>query len=159
MIGGRAGDLINRGSDIIGARFQDQTPEWRKEHENAFAAAQEEVKDQFHKCPSCGLMVCHDCWNEEEGLCIGCAPREAAYVAKARNEAMRRNIDEAAENAKVWNGKLEKRITICPKCGKPSGDGKFCGSCGARLDSGKCPSCRADVPEGNKFCGECGEKL
>lgn len=58
---------------------------------------------------------------------------EQIYVAKARAEAMRRNIDEAGQTATVWSGKLESKTTICPNCGKPAGSGKFCNNCGNKL--------------------------
>ena len=47
----------------------------------------------------------------------------------------------------------------CPRCqhDNPSGV-KFCGECGARLESA-CPVCRASNPPGNKFCGQCGASL
>ncbi|MBR2742814.1 MAG: zinc ribbon domain-containing protein [Clostridia bacterium] len=162
LLGGRAGDLgsmLERGSDMLGGRFNDQSPEWRKEHERAFDAAQREVRPNFKKCPSCNTWVCADCWNDEEGLCVECAPREASYVAQARNRAMRRNIDEAADTATVWQGKLEKRTTVCPKCGKPAGEGKFCNNCGAPLGTQRCPNCGAQVALGLKFCGECGSPM
>lgn len=103
--------------------------------------------------------MCSECWNEEEGLCTDCAPREASYVAQARSRAMRRNIDEMADNATVWQGKLETRTTLCPQCGKPAGNGKFCNSCGAPLGTNRCPSCGAEVALGLKFCGECGSPM
>ncbi len=162
MLGGAAGDIgyaLERGSDAIGGRFEGQSPQWRKEYESAFDAAQDEVRPQFRKCPSCNKWVCPDCWNEDEGLCTDCAPREASYVAQARNQAMRRNIDEAAETAQVWKGKLETRTTVCPECGKPAGNGKFCNNCGAPLNVQKCPSCGASVASGLKFCGECGSPM
>ena len=91
--------------------------------------------------------------------CTNCAPREASYVAQARNQAMRRNIDEAAETATVWQGKIETRTTVCPKCGKPAGNGKFCNYCGAPLGTQRCPNCGAEVALGLKFCGECGSPM
>ena len=162
MLGGAAGDIgyaLERGSDAVGGRFSGQSPQWRKEYEVAFDQAQEEVRPQFLKCPSCNKWVCPDCWNEDEELCTECAPREAGYVAQARNQAMRRNIDEAAENAQVWKGKIETRTTICPECGKPAGNGKFCNNCGAPLNVAKCPNCGARVAAGLKFCGECGTPM
>lgn len=162
LLGGKANDLgwaLERGSDVLGNRFGGESPEWRKEYEQAFDNAQEEVKAMFQKCPACNKWVCSDCWNEDEGLCTDCAPREASYVAQARNQAMRRNIDEAAETATVWKGKLENRTTVCPSCGKPSGGGKFCNYCGASLSLNKCPSCGASVAQGLKFCGECGAPM
>ena len=117
FLGGKAGDLgwaLERGSDLLGGRFSDQSPAWRKEQEKAFDEAQEEVRSHFRKCPACNKWVCEDCWNEDEGLCTDCAPREASYVAQARSKAMQRNIDEAAESATVWQGKIESRTTVCP---------------------------------------------
>ncbi len=158
-VGGDIGNAIDRGSSFVGSKFESDSPQWRKEQEAAFDAAQEEVRPLFKKCPSCNSWVDADCWNEDEGLCIQCAPRESSYVAKARNEAMRRNIDEAAETATVWKGKLETRTTICPECGKPAGNGKFCNNCGAPLAVNKCPNCGARVAIGLKFCGECGSPM
>ena len=162
FLGGKAGDLgwaVERGSDFLSSKLDSQSPEWRREQEQAFDEAQEEVRSQFRKCPACNKWVCPDCWNEDEGLCTDCAPREASYVAQARNQAMRRNIDEAAETATVWQGKIETRTTICPKCGKPAGTGKFCSNCGAPLGTQRCPNCGAEVPLGAKFCGECGAPM
>ena len=162
LLGGRLGDLgwaAERASDVIRDRLDQSSPQWRREQEAAFDAAQEEVRPYFRKCPSCSKWVCEDCWNEDEGLCVDCAPRESSYVAKARNEAMRRNIDAAAETATVWHGKIEARTTICPNCGKPAGNGKFCNECGAPLSLNKCPTCGANVPLGMKFCGECGSPM
>ena len=144
---------------MVRNRMEDRSPQWRREQEESFDAAQEEVKGQFTKCPSCNNWVCSDCWNEEEGLCIACAPRESTYVAKARNEAMRRNIDEQAETATVWHGKIESRTTICPHCGKPAGQGKFCNNCGQPLSLLKCPQCGAQLQQGTKFCSECGHPV
>ena len=159
LFGGLVGDVVSRGGDLLGNRNVYDTPEWRKEQEKAFDEAQEEVRPQFRRCPSCNLWVCSDCWNEDEGLCTTCAPREASYVAKARNEAMRRNIDEAAETATVWQGKIETRTTVCPSCGKPAGNGKFCNYCGTPLGTNRCPNCGAQVALGLKFCGECGSPM
>ncbi len=162
FLGGKLHDLgwaVERGSDIIRDNLSNQSPQWRKEQEAAFDDAQEEVKPHFTKCPSCQKWVCVDCWNEEEGLCVECAPRESSYVAKARSQAMKRNIDEAAEKATVWTGKIESRTTVCPKCGHPAGSGKFCQSCGAPLGLQKCSNCGAGVALGIKFCTECGSPM
>ena len=156
---GNLGSAIESGADMVRNRMEDRSPQWRREQEESFDAAQEEVKGQFTKCPSCNNWVCSDCWNEEEGLCIACAPRESTYVAKARNQAMRRNIDEQAETATVWHGKIESRTTICPHCGKPAGQGKFCNNCGQPLSLLKCPQCGAQLQQGTKFCSECGHPV
>ena len=162
FLGGIAGDLgraAERGADALRGRSGQDSPQWRKEHEAAFDKAQEEVKPMFRKCPSCNKWVCSDCWNEDDGLCTECAPRESGYVAKARNEAMRRNIDEQAESSTVWHGKIETRTTVCPNCGKPAGTGKFCNHCGTPLGTNRCPNCGAQVALGLKFCGECGSPM
>lgn len=162
FLGGKASDLgwaLERGSDVINSKFGGESPQWRQEYEQAFDNAQAEVKPEFKKCPACNKWVCADCWNEDEGLCTDCAPREASYVAQAHSRAMQRNIDEAAETATVWKGKLESQTTVCPSCGKPSGSGKFCNHCGAPLSLNKCPNCGAQVAQGLKFCGECGSPM
>lgn len=162
LFGGVAGDLTNmveRGLDTIGSNLDSQSPQWRKEQEAAFDAAQDEVRSFFRKCPGCNAWVCDDCWNVDEGLCIECAPRESAYVAQARNQAMRNNIDAAAESATVWHGQIESRTTVCPSCGQPAGTGKFCNNCGAPLAMNKCPNCGATLALGVKFCGECGSAV
>lgn len=159
LLGGKAHSLgwaVERGTDALRGRTADYGPAWREEQEESFDRAQEEVRQYFTKCPSCNKWVCADCWNEEEGLCIDCAPRESAYAAQARNRAMRRNIDNAVDNTVVWHGELETRTTICPECGQPAGSGKFCNNCGAPLSMAKCPNCGAPLTPGLKFCGECG---
>ncbi len=47
----------------------------------------------------------------------------------------------------------------CPRCqhDNPAGQ-KFCGECGARLESA-CAACGAANPPGTKFCGHCGAPL
>jgi len=47
----------------------------------------------------------------------------------------------------------------CPRCQHENPSGvKFCGECGARLESA-CSACGASNPPGNKFCGQCGASL
>ena len=47
----------------------------------------------------------------------------------------------------------------CPRCQHDNPAGvKFCGECGARLESA-CVACGASNPPGNKFCGQCGAAL
>ncbi len=162
MFGGALHDIgwgLERGGDVLSERFQGMSPEWHKEHELAFERAQNEAQQHFHRCHNCHKWVCDSDFNEDEGLCVECAPRQEIYVAKARSEAMRRNIDEAAETATVWKGDLERKTTICPTCGKPAGTGKFCNNCGANLSLNKCPACGASVAQGVRFCGECGHKM
>ncbi len=191
LLGGRlssVGYSLERGGNVLSERFEGMSPEWQKEHEGAFERAKNEAQEHFHRCHSCRKWVCDACYNEDEGLCTECAPRQEVYVAKARADAMRRNIDETAQGATVWQGKLESKTTVCQTCGKPAGNGKFCNNCGASLAlaacpqcgaknaqtvrfcnncgasmkapvAAKCPSCGFENPPGTKFCGECGTKL
>ena len=47
----------------------------------------------------------------------------------------------------------------CPRCKHENpAEVKFCGECGARLES-VCPACGASNLPGNKFCGQCGVAL
>ncbi|MDR0964403.1 MAG: zinc ribbon domain-containing protein [Clostridium sp.] len=162
LLGGRARDLgyaAERGSNILSERFEDKSPEWQKEHEKAFLRCQNEAKEHFHRCPSCNKYVCDHCFNEDEGMCTDCAPRQEIFVAKARAEAMKRNIQSAGETATVWQGKIESKTTICPSCGKPAGTGKFCNNCGASMDLKTCPKCGAKNSLAVRFCNNCGNNL
>ena len=162
LLGGRlsnVGNAAERGGNILGERFEGMSPEWQKEHEQAFGQAQNEARRHFHRCPNDNKYVCDHCWNEEAGLCTDCAPRQEVYVAQAFAAAMRRNIDEAGQLATVWKGKIESKTTICSVCGKPAGTGKFCNNCGASMELKVCPDCGAKNAQNVRFCGNCGHSL
>lgn len=162
LFGGALGNLgysLERGGDILSERFDGMSAEWQKEHEQAFIRAQNEAQQHFHLCHGCHRWVCASCFNEEEGMCTDCAPRQNTAVAKAKAQAMQRNLEEVAAEQTVWSGKLESKVIVCPICGKPAGTGKFCQNCGASLQTKKCPGCGAAVADGMRFCGECGTKL
>ena len=72
---------------------------------------------------------------------------------------MVREIEEKAEAAEVFSGKIESKTIKCPVCGKPSGEGKFCNNCGANLSMNICSECGNQVAKGVKFCGECGTRV
>ncbi|MCL2696016.1 MAG: zinc ribbon domain-containing protein [Clostridiales bacterium] len=162
LLGGRMSNIgyqAERGTNILSERFEGRSPEWQKEHERAFERAQNEAQQHFHRCHSCYKYVCDACHNEDEGLCVGCAPRQEIYVAKARADAMRRNIDEKAQAATVWQGELESKTTVCPTCGKPAGTGKFCNNCGASMDLNTCARCGAKNAQAVRFCNNCGNPM
>ena len=162
LMGGRISNMgwaAERGGRVISDQFSQMSPEWKKEHERAFEYAQNEAQAHFHRCHSCHKYVCDACHNEDEGLCVSCAPRQEIYVAKARSDAMRRNINDTASNATVWKGKLESKTTVCPTCGKPAGTGKFCNNCGASLALLVCPSCGKENAQSALFCNHCGAKM
>ncbi len=150
---------IDRSADVISERFQGMSPAWHKEHEKAFEEAQNEAKGHFHRCPKCTKWVCENCWNEQEGLCIECAPRVNVEVAAAKAAMTKEQIWKKAAETTTFTGKVESKVTICPVCGKPAGNGKFCVNCGAPLEMIKCPKCGAENPPGTNFCGNCGAKL
>lgn len=152
------GSSLERGTNAISAKFNGMSPEWHKEHEAAFELGQNEAKGHFKRCPKCNKWHCEACWNEQAGLCVGDAPRENVEVAAARAQKMVKDIGAAAEATPVFTGKVDARQTLCPKCGKPCGEGKFCGNCGATLEMPKC-SCGATNQPGTNFCGGCGRKL
>ncbi len=159
LAGRSGGYTIERGTDAIGQRFEGMTPEWHKEHESAFVIAQNEAKGHFRRCPRCHKYVCESDWNEQEGLCTEDAPRESTEVAAAKAEKMVADIKQKAENTQVFSGEITSRQTLCPQCGKPAGQGKFCNNCGAPLGLKICPKCGAKNPPTTSFCGECGSKI
>jgi len=150
---------IERGTDILAERFRGMSPEWQKEHDQAFQDAQNEAKEHFHRCPKCKKWVCPTDWNEQEGLCVDDAPRQAVEVAAAKAKKMVKDIESAAEMTTAFSGEVKSRQTLCPKCGKPAGEGKFCNNCGAPMDLIKCEKCGAESPAGTRFCGNCGAKI
>ena len=162
LVGGRGyslGYAADRGVDALTGRFEGKSPEWMKEHEQAFEHAKNEAMQHFHRCPNCNQYACDQCWNEDAGLCTKCAPRQEIYVAQAHAKAMQRNIDEAGKEATVWQGEIESKVTICPVCGKPAGSGKFCNNCGASMEMKECPKCGAKNALTVKFCNNCGTNL
>jgi hypothetical protein len=150
---------LEKGADVIGERFRGMSPEWHKEHEAAFELAQNEAKGHFHRCPRCKKYVCDNDWNEQEGLCVNDAPRVNVEVAAAKAQKAVDDIRAKAASTQIFTGEIESKQTICPQCGKPAGEGKFCGNCGADLSLAKCPKCGAQNAVGTNFCGECGTKL
>jgi membrane protease subunit (stomatin/prohibitin family) len=158
-VGGTAGWAAGSGAGAMAGKFDGMSPAWHKEHEAAFEKAQNEAKGYFKRCPRCKRYVCESDWNEQEGLCVDDAPREAVEVAAAKADKMVSDIREKAGKTTVFAGEIKTKQTICPECGKPAGTGKFCSNCGAPLDVLKCPKCGAESPIGTKFCGECGTKF
>jgi hypothetical protein len=162
LVGGVAGRVGHAGSqagNVASQQFEGKSPEWHKEHENAFEKAQNESQRHFHRCPGCNSYACDQCWNEDATLCTKCAPRQEVAVAQAHASAMKRNIDDAGSKATVWQGKIESKTTMCPSCGKPAGAGKFCNNCGGSMDQKECPKCGAKNATAVRFCNNCGENL
>ena len=147
------------GANALAQKFQGMSPEWHKEHEAAFQVGQNEAMGHFQRCPKCRKWVCETDWNEQNGLCVEDAPRAAAEVAAAKAQKMVQDIKDKASQTQVFTGNIESKQTICPQCGKPAGEGKFCNNCGATVGLLKCQKCGAQTQVGTKFCGECGNKF
>jgi len=153
------GYSLDRGTDVLGDRFDGQSAAWQKEHQQAFERAQNETKGRFNRCPKCTTWVCDNCWNEAVDLCIDCAPREGVEVASARAEKMVEDIREKADETQVFTGEIDEGQTLCPQCGKPSGEGQYCSNCGASLEFVDCPECGETIDPDANFCNECGARL
>jgi len=124
-----------------------------KERDSAYEKAVNEATAHFHKCSHCGNWTCGHCWNEIAGLCEGCAPDadEAAAKAAADNRVQHRLSEVASSQATAV------AMVTCPVCGKESGGGKFCMSCGgATTAKVACKKCNAPLLATARFCGECG---
>lgn len=150
---------VRRATRAAGNKLGGMSPEWHKEHENAFEQAQNEAKGHFYRCPKCNKWVCETDWNEEEGLCVKDAPRTNVEVASARAEKRSRDIHKKAGETQVFTGDIEGKQTICPRCQKPTTEGNFCNNCGANLSLLKCEQCGTESPTGTRFCSECGNRL
>ncbi|MCX7774279.1 MAG: hypothetical protein N2376_14340 [Clostridia bacterium] len=125
----RTGYGVERGADVLSERFEGMSPEWHKEHERAFEMAQNEARGHFHRLsqmpsmgrqwavngPSMGRQwVCKSDFNEEEGLCVECAPRMNVEVVHARSQKMVEDIRNKAANTTVFDGKIESKQVTCP---------------------------------------------
>jgi len=153
------GHQAERGSSILSERFHGMSPEWQKEHDKVFESSQNEARGRFTRCPRCKRWVCENDWNEQEGLCVEDAPRMNVEVAAARADKMVEDIRDKASKTNVFDGEIETKQTICPQCGKPAGEGKFCNNCGASLSLVECSRCGAKNSAASRFCGECGNKI
>lgn len=143
-------NAVNRWGDNIGFKTSQLQPFTRNYEDNSSESG-------FQFTFYCD--ICEADWNEQDNLCVECAPRENVELTAIRAERMVDEMREKAENANVFKGNIERRQTLCPECGKPSGEGKFCNNCGASISLTKCPNCGNKVSIGTRFCGECGTKL
>jgi membrane protease subunit (stomatin/prohibitin family) len=161
------GNFFEGGDRIASSTDEAQRMTASKAHDEAFAEATEEIRPSFIQCPRCTNWVCKEkCWNDEKGICKGCAPDVGVEMAAAQ---VARTVEEIHAHAEVaaedlpskvdWKSKRIK--ASCPKCATPlPGNVKFCPNCGENLYTGKkCAHCEADLSPGAKFCLECGEKV
>ncbi|HXW67059.1 MAG TPA: zinc ribbon domain-containing protein [Thermoplasmata archaeon] len=158
---GSGGSGLSSASSMAGtaSQFRGMSADWHKEHDNAFQQAVNEAKPHFQKCPRCNQLVCSADWNNEAGLCTHDAPSLAAETQAAKAQVRVEQMQAQVRSQSQFDGDTSDRSTICPKCGKPSGAGKFCNNCGAPLGFRECPSCHHQNPPTVNFCGDCGAKL
>ncbi|MDD2773455.1 MAG: zinc ribbon domain-containing protein [Elusimicrobiales bacterium] len=50
-------------------------------------------------------------------------------------------------------------LTVCPKCGKRAGKGKYCAHCGFLMAIATCYKCGSPIITDGKFCTNCGTSL
>jgi hypothetical protein len=158
-----------------------------KAHDDAFAAAVEEAKVNFHQCTRCGRWVCPEvCWNAAASLCEECAPNYeeefAASHARAKLEAAREQLDARARETDYTsatdmsagaafqapahaaaNPSSEAHVpaggVACASCGTVT-NSKFCPECGHAVNQKlKCTGCGCELAGRPKFCKECGTRI
>jgi len=161
--------FLSRGLDFFGARKTsdgvdilsggNRSAEWEAEHDEAFKEASNQAMKYFTNCPKCKSYVCETCWNDERGLCVSCAPLIGVEMSATKAGVEIQQMREQVGEMEVFSGDTSDRQTICPKCGKPAGSGKFCTNCGAQLGSRTCQKCGASVGVDQKFCSNCGSKM
>ena len=152
---GLFGGIFGKARDAMG---HVRSAGWSKARDVAMRNAVEQAKEHFHRCPRCANHVCDNCWNEDEGVCIGCVPRLDPELASIRREAkIQKAREEAYARASVSDDDLKERVVSCRECSAPVGRAKFCPECGAAVSLTKaCVGCSAEIPTSAKFCPECG---
>lgn len=139
---------------------------WEKAHDQAFAAAVQEMQPSFIQCPRCSSWVCREkCWNNNKGLCKHCAPdlgveMSAAQASKSVEEIWA-HAAMAEEDKKLSTENWREVIRAsCPACEAPlPKNTKFCPECGEKLQMTKhCGECGVKLTGEVKFCPECGTK-
>jgi hypothetical protein len=117
------------------------------------------------------------CWNNEAGLCEGCAPnlqeemaaahaqaKAGAAAGQLRDKAAKVNyvegIDMSAGSVLRAPGPATAAEDTCTSCGAAMAKNvHFCPQCGTARAPGGCPGCGATIQANTKFCGQCGAKL
>ena len=140
-------------------QYKNMSADWHKEHDQGFLQAVNEAKVHFKKCPKCKQFVCADDWNDEAGLCTNDAPSLTTELQAAKAQTRVDQMKEHVKTQTLYDGDMTDRTTLCSKCGKPAGAGKFCQNGGNPLGFVNCPKCNHQNQVGAGFCSECGNKL
>ena len=170
---------VSRGLDAAGSLFggifgqaanlseRAQSATWEKAHDEAFIKAARELAPDFMQCPRCSSWVCRKkCWNDQKGLCKGCAPDMGVEMAAAQASRTVEEIwahsqmaeeDRSMLTTESWRAGIR---ATCPSCNAPlASNVKFCPECGAKIQAETtCAQCGAKLQPGTKFCPECGTK-
>ncbi len=145
---GRASYAADRAQDIADRNARD----------GALKQACNEIMPLFKRCPRDSRWVDETCWNEQRGLCTGCAPKLQGEMEAERSNVEIQQMRDQMRQQTVFNGDLSAKTTECPNCGKPVGTEKFCGNCGTPLGMAHCTQCGNELAAGARFCGNCGAK-
>ncbi len=140
-------------------------------------AAWNQVKANFHECPTCKRIICPSDWDPQNGLCADDSPRKAD-MARAQAEqagamvqgfANAFGLGDAVKHAADAAQKASTLMPHCPTDGKPFPVGtKFCPEHGVALvmsaapastKMAKCPVDGEEFPAGVKFCPNHGKEL
>lgn len=149
LVGGEWGRRASEiGYDAMWMQDGNRGPAWDKALQNAV----EEMRPHFSQCHRCGEWVCGPvCWNDERGVCTGCAPKLdqeiAGLQARAQVDQLQDKIRQVDWTPGVVYG--QPVIARCPSCANDTGGGKYCQHCGTPL---------AAAPEAARFCGQCGTR-
>jgi hypothetical protein len=172
---GTAADLLHTAGNLFGGLFGRmgegahaiQRAVGGKAHDEALRLAVEAGQKHFHQCTRCGKWVCPEvCWNEQAGLCEGCAPdaEEELAAQKAQATAEQIAVKTREQNyTKDIDFQSKTGLNLCPGCGaKNSPQAKFCSGCGQGLPKAApaafCPGCGFKLTQ-EKFCPQCGKKI
>lgn len=155
--GSRNGYALSRAADgLAGAG-------WGSARDAAFQRAVAAGQQRFKRCARCTDPVCGQCWNEELGLCMRCAPDTAAEVGAARQRGLNQRASQRAQQVGESEGDRydvdSRRQLVCPNCATQTSGAAFCPGCGHRLgQQDTCSGCRTALPTGAAFCPGCGQR-
>ncbi len=170
------GGFLRRNIPIVGSAAADamtgQDPRYTYSlTPEQLQSAWNQVKENFHECPTCKRFACNSDWDMQAGFCIEDSPRKA-QLAQAQGEQAAgvikgfaevfglgdavRKASEAANQAAANSARCPNDNTLAPA------GIKFCPNCGTAMiqplaTSAKCPQCGTET-HGAKFCPNCGMK-
>jgi hypothetical protein len=133
LFSGRIVDAAANGLSGVGARGAKDA---------ALAEAQALAAERYVECPACHRAVCKDCMDTRDGICTGCARRQA---------------DPHQAGSMPSGGRAMPAMT-CPGCGRAHAGGRFCAECGFDMAATHktCPGCGVLAPRQARFCVDCG---